>query len=116
MLPTLPPDCTIEIHAVGADVQIGDIVVFAYQDALVVHRLVARRGNILIIQGDNRTVPDPPIQFHHIIGRVGKATYQQTLKYPCKFERFVTHFWIARYYSLKLRRFLDRKFRSKHRI
>lgn len=113
MLPTLPPNSTIEIHAVGdAGVRLGDVLVFAHQDVLVVHRLVARRGDTLILQGDNRIAPDAPISLHQVIGKVVKATYQQNSTYPYKFIQVVALFWIARYYWLKIRRVLHRKLKG----
>jgi hypothetical protein len=108
MLPTLPPDCTIEIHDVASGVQLGDVLVFVDKAALVVHRLVARRGERLILQGDNRKVPDAPIHLDQIIGKVVKATYQERLTYPHKFLRFIAIFWIARYYWFRMRRFVYR--------
>lgn len=106
MRPTLPPDCTIEIHAAGQQVPIGTLLVFAKQGALVVHRLVARRGDTLILQGDNRKVPDEPIHPQQIIGQVVQATYQDSLIYPYKFVQIIAIFWIARYYWLMCLRLL----------
>lgn len=110
MVPTLPPDSTIEIHAVGDEgIRVGDLLVFAHHDVLVVHRLVARQGEKLILQGDNRTAPDDPITQHQVIGKVVKATYQQNSTYPYKFIQFLALYWIARYYWLQIRQVLRRK-------
>lgn len=113
MLPTLPPGSTIEIHPVRQDETLGDILVFAERSTLVVHRLVARHHNRWILQGDNRTEWDPPVQPAQVIGRVLKATYQGSLTYPHKFDRMIAYFWIARYHGLKLLRFVRRIFVSR---
>jgi phage repressor protein C with HTH and peptisase S24 domain len=112
MLPTLPPDCTIEIHPVTSKPRRGELLVFADKGTLVVHRLVAKRLSKFILQGDNRAVWDPPISPEQVVGRVFQATYQDTLVYPHKFNRLIAYFWIARYYWLKLIRFLIRNIRK----
>lgn len=106
MRPTLPPGCTIEIHAIKGRISLGTLLVFAEQGALVVHRLVARRGERLVLQGDNRKIPDLLIQPEQVIGYVVKATYQEALIYPHKFIQLVAIFMIARYYWLMCLRFL----------
>jgi phage repressor protein C with HTH and peptisase S24 domain len=112
MLPTLPPDCTIEIHPMQGEARLGELLVFADKNTLVVHRLVAQRAAHFILQGDNRAVWDPPISPDQVIGCVFQATYQNRLVYPHKFNRLIAYFWIARYYWLKLIRFLVRNIRK----
>lgn len=113
MMPTLPPDCTIEIVPVTGAARIGDLLVFAERQALVVHRLVARRGELLLLQGDNRKVPDAPVAPGQIIGRVARAFRGSDLIYPHTLLTPVAVFWLARYYWFKvgrvLRRFLSDK-------
>ena len=115
MLPTLPANCTIEIHALDSGVKLGDLLVFAQPHAIVVHRLVERRGDRLILQGDNRTVPDAPITTQQVIGRVVSATYQNKKTYPDTFSQFVANIWIARYYWFKIFRILHRIVKDTYR-
>jgi phage repressor protein C with HTH and peptisase S24 domain len=112
MLPTLPSDCTIEIHPMRREARLGELLVFADKNTLVVHRLVARHSERFILQGDNRAVWDAPISPEQVIGRVFQATYQNTLVYPHKLNGLIAYFWIARYYWLKLIRFLIRNIRK----
>lgn len=109
MTPTLPPDSLIEIRALDETPHLGDIVVYASDSALVVHRLVARRGTALIFQGDHRRLPDSTVTKAQLIGRVVTATYRETILYPQHFSRLVAYFWVSRYYWLKGLRYLRRK-------
>jgi hypothetical protein len=108
MLPALPPGCTIEIRALDGEPRLGDLLVFAGRDALVVHRLVAKRGSSLILQGDNRGLPDPPVTAERLIGRVERATADEKLLYPHRFLRIIAGYRVLRYHTYRALRLLRR--------
>jgi signal peptidase I len=75
MLPSLWPGDILEIHRVAAaDISKGDIVVFAREDHLIVHRVLrmTRVGEHLTIstRGDRSARVDAPISDTELLGRV----------------------------------------------
>ncbi len=113
MLPTLPPGAIIEIRAITGGVRRGELLVFAGDEVLVVHRLVGRRGDSLILQGDNRTVPDAPVHPEHLIGRVVRGWQGSTLIYGNSRVNIIAFLWILRYHALRILRFGIRHLRRR---
>ena len=74
MLPSIWPGDILEIHRVGADLARGDIVVFARDNRLVVHRVLGvnreRDEVILLTQGDRSPRADSPVSANELLGKV----------------------------------------------
>ncbi|MFO7898707.1 MAG: S24 family peptidase [Planctomycetota bacterium] len=75
MLPAIHPDSTLIIRpATGAEVRIGDIVVYRSGSELVAHRLVEKQwqagGLVLRTKGDTHRRFDPPLPADQVLGRV----------------------------------------------
>ena len=81
-------DLLVVRAASGADVQVRDVVVYrAASGSLVVHRVVAREGGTLTIQGDANDSPDAPVDESQVlavaVGRVpGAGAAVDALKSP----------------------------------
>lgn len=74
MLPLLRDGDRVEIRpAAPQDLRRGDLLVFQQGEHLVVHRLVARRGEEWIARGDNLPDRDPPIPRQAVLGRVRRV-------------------------------------------
>ncbi len=70
MFPTIQKGDVLEIEPVGL-VQVGDIVVFSLEDALVCHRVVGFAGREMVhTQGDAVAAQDRPVRLQEISGRV----------------------------------------------
>jgi signal peptidase I len=70
MFPTIQKGDVLEIEPVGL-VQVGDIVVFSLEDALVCHRVVGFAGREMVhTQGDAVAAQDRPVRLQEIAGRV----------------------------------------------
>ena len=95
MLPTLPSACDIEVVPADAP-RLGDLLVFALGDALVAHRLVRRKGDRLICQGDNRRAADPPLRREQVLGRVAAAWVDGARVWPGRGARVAALWWVAR--------------------
>jgi hypothetical protein len=54
---------------------LGEVIVMKtlHGDGLVVHRLIGRRGGLLISRGDNATGADSPVPASHFLGRVSRV-------------------------------------------
>ncbi len=95
MLPTLPAACEIEVVPAG-EPRVGELLVFALGDALVAHRLVRRRGEWLVCQGDNRRAADPPLRRGQVLGRMAGAWVEGQRVWPGRWERVAVAWWVAR--------------------
>ena len=111
MRPTLPAHCEIDVQPLVRQPRLGELLVFVVDDALVAHRLVRRRGDVLIAQGDNRLSPDRPLLFHQVLGRVMAAHVDGARAWPKTAERFVAWYWITRHHVLRGMRWVARKLR-----
>ena len=75
MLPSLWPGDILEIHRVAAeDISQGDIVVFARENRLIVHRVLRmnRQGANMTVTtcGDRSAKADSPVSTNELLGRV----------------------------------------------
>lgn len=50
--------------------RLGDVLIWQQKKKFIAHRLVAVRGEELLLRGDANVVPDPPVLKNQIIGRV----------------------------------------------
>ena len=55
--------------------RLGDVLIRRQQGKLIAHRLIAVRGEMLLLRGDANVVPDPPVLKNQIIGRVTGVEY-----------------------------------------
>lgn len=101
MLPTLPPDCEIEIVSLPAVVRLGDLVVFVAGDTLVAHRLVHRSRGRWITQGDACQTPDRPWDPALALGTVRAAYLDGQRCWPGKLSRPAAMVWAVRYHVLR---------------
>jgi hypothetical protein len=108
MMPTLSPGCILEITPLPTRVSTGEVVVFARQDTLVVHRLVARSGARWRTQGDGIAVPDRPLDPGQALGVVAAAITDEGSRRPASTLRRYALLWILRYHLLRLWRGLQR--------
>lgn len=100
MRPTLMPGWEIEIAPAPDNARLGSLIVFAHGPALVAHRLVARRAQSWITQGDNRLWPDPPLKPADVLGIVVAAYEGGRRAWPGHLEALQAWFWISRAYAL----------------
>lgn len=75
MLPSIWPGDILEIHRVAAaDLARGDILVFARENRLVVHRVLrvnCEGGEVVLItRGDRSARADSPVSANELMGRV----------------------------------------------
>ena len=110
MRPTLPPGCVITIQPLQKP-RLGDIVVFPRGDRLLAHRLVRRRRDGWICQGDARRTPDGVIARERIIGRVVEARLGERVVWAAPESMPTRCRWILRYHLLRA----FRLFRRLHR-
>ena len=101
MRPTLPVECEIEIVPLPAQTPLGALIVFVIDDTLIAHRLVRRSGGRWIAQGDGRLGPDRPLQPSQILGVVAAARRDGRQCWPTVTSRWLTAFWVARYWALR---------------
>jgi len=92
MRPTLPVQCEIEIAPLVVQPGLGELIVFVVDDALVAHRLVRRKADELITQGDNRLGPDRPLLPDQVLGRVTSAYVNKSCIWPRPAERLAARF------------------------
>lgn len=70
MCPLLRPGDIVEVVFGRARPRVGQILVYQAGDQVIVHRLICRRGNgILLLAGDSRRQADPPVPREAVIGR-----------------------------------------------
>lgn len=75
MLPSIWPGDVLEVHRVdAADLAVDDVVVFARENRLVVHRVLSlnreRDEIVLITRGDRSPRPDSPVSASELLGKV----------------------------------------------
>jgi signal peptidase len=75
MLPSIWPGDILEIHRVAAaDLAVHDVVVFARENRLVVHRILSlnreRDEVVLITRGDRSHQTDSPVSVSELLGKV----------------------------------------------
>jgi hypothetical protein len=71
MLPAILPETAVDViaHPFGA-VQVGDVVAFALDSRVIVHRVADRTAASLITLGDNLPLYDPPVGYDAYLGVV----------------------------------------------
>lgn len=69
MEPMLKIDDMIIVRETGS-YDVGDIVVYQNENTLIVHRVIARDGEIVVTQGDANNAADAPIDISVIKGEV----------------------------------------------
>lgn len=108
MLPTLPPNCEIEIAPPPAAIAPGALLVFASDSSLVIHRLVHRAPPFLVTQGDNRRQPDRRLRPDQVLGVVVAAYQGDRQLWPRAWEPILKWWWIGRAGGLWLLRCVKR--------
>ena len=76
MSPFIRDDDVITLSPLGGDPpRLGEVVAFVspYTERLTVHRIVRRRGDSYLIQGDRAPESDGLVPSYHILGRVTKV-------------------------------------------
>ena len=111
MSPTLLPGCELEVVPLPERVQLGQLIVFAGSENLVVHRLVHYQKGRWITQGDGCLTPDPPFEPEQALGIVLAAYQDKRPCWPSRLEKIKRLFWISRYHGLRLKR-VSRRFLS----
>ncbi len=86
MVPALHTDDLVFIRKTN-DVQVNDIIVFQDGKMLVIHRVVAIKGDMLQTKGDANNTPDVPIHISAVKGKLfltipGVGAVFQTLRQP----------------------------------
>jgi signal peptidase I len=68
-------DVIILLPLKGDAIHIGDVVAFVSPgtERLVIHRVIARAGDILFVTGDNATETDGPVPRENILARVARV-------------------------------------------
>ncbi|HKO02225.1 MAG TPA: S24 family peptidase, partial [Thermoanaerobaculia bacterium] len=77
MLPTIAPGAPLEIVC-GDEATTGDVILFLHRGQVVVHRLLATRGDWMLTRGDANPVPDLPITRDALVGRVAAPRYDES--------------------------------------
>jgi hypothetical protein len=70
MAPTFWPGDELILELIPGQIFAGDIVAFARDDRLFVHRVIAVKSTTLITQGDYLTLADPPVEQTEVLGVV----------------------------------------------
>ncbi len=72
MEPTLQPgDLIVIVKRISPkDIAVGDVVVYRRGGTLIIHRVIRIEGDALITKGDNNWLPDPPVKFQAVLGKV----------------------------------------------
>lgn len=109
MLPTLKPGESVQVVALAGSPRLGEILVFAQGEALIIHRLVHRRGALLVTQGDNLLLPDPPIPAGALVGCIARPPggSLSILAAPMRYVRAAR--WVGRYHLLRALRVARRR-------
>jgi len=69
MVPTIFPGAAVEIVC-EESASPGDVIVFLNRGEIVVHRLLATRGEWMLTRGDANDLLDPPVCRDAMVGRV----------------------------------------------
>jgi hypothetical protein len=96
MRPTLPTSCRIDLVSAPSRLRLGDLIVFAYRDELVAHRIVHQSKGKWITQGDGRLGPDQPLDASQVLALV-VAAYDDDgrLCWPRRLEWARAYCWVA---------------------
>lgn len=72
MEPTLQSgDLVVVVKKVSfGDIAVGDIIVYRRGGTLIIHRVIRVEDDALIAKGDNNWLPDPPVRFQAVVGKV----------------------------------------------
>lgn len=60
----------IVIVKIGAPYKENDIITFKGEDAIITHRLISEKGDLLITRGDVNNIQDEPVKKDQVIGKV----------------------------------------------
>jgi hypothetical protein len=71
---------SIEVKAIPADIQIGDVVSFRYKNSIIIHRVIEMKedalGRYFVTKGDNLPKPDPiKVRDNQLLGVVVAVIY-----------------------------------------
>lgn len=89
MRPTIEPLQSVTVRC-GLDPRLGDVVLALRNGTVIVHRVVLLRRDWLVTRGDNRSIPDLPMNRDDVVGIVDVAAYAPRGK-----QRFVLAFFRA---------------------
>ena len=81
MWPLVRDGEVVTIEPMDAPPAIGDVVLFAVGARLVLHRVVAIRGDDVVTKGDARPRPDAPIPRGSILGRLRRSRANRLLAF-----------------------------------
>lgn len=83
MWPTLKKGDLVILKGVGKpeDIRVGDIIAFEHEGGFAIHRVIEVDGESITSQGDANPIPDKPITFDKVIGRVPSIA-GQLIKIP----------------------------------
>jgi signal peptidase I len=71
MLPSIwPGDVLLIRRAAPADMEPGDLVLYAREGGFIAHRIVGKYGDKLTTRGDALRVDDDPIPFSQVLGKI----------------------------------------------
>jgi signal peptidase I len=91
MEPVLSPGDKIEIEAVDpSEIERGMVLV--YEDCFgkkIVHRVIKRKGSMLITAGDNLRKFDDPVHLSQVIGKVKNLKVKKPLSKLARFIRAI---------------------------
>ena len=76
MWPLYRPGQRVIIHACAPeDLRVGDVVLFAGRERLVLHRVIACRPGMVLTKGDARVDTDRWVQHDQVIGRAKPTVF-----------------------------------------
>lgn len=70
MMPAIEPGDVVIIDRNPENIEIGDIIVYRYQDKLIGHRVIAIVEEGVIAKGDNNPYPDNLVPWDKIVGKI----------------------------------------------
>ena len=105
MVPSLwPSDVLLIRHAAPADMEPGDLVLYARGGSFVIHRIVKKDGDKLTTRGDALRVDDEPVPFSQVLGKVAMIEHSGAQFVPQKTPEGPERLW-----SLLMRHFAPLK-------
>ena len=111
MLPSIwPGDVLLIRRADPANMELGDLVLYAREKSFVVHRIVRKYGDRLVTRGDALCVDDEPVPFSVVLGKVAmierrgaQLIPKNKLQGPAEFlSLLVRHFDMLKGLALRL--------------